>query len=300
MSKPYDATSKDIIETDPAGWVAFLGCRVEPGAVRLVDADVSTITAEADKVIRVEQPFPWILHLELQASRDELLPRRLFRYNALLHARHGLPVASVAVLLRTQADSRGMTGLLESASPIGTSLAFRYYVLKVWRRPADDFLNGPIGLLPLAPLGDVKQSALPALVERMRKRIAGRSDRPLAAKLWSASYVLMGLRYETALIESLLSGVRQMEESVTYQAILNRGVKKGRQEGQQEGRQEGQQEGAMVEARRMLLLAAQPKLGTPGKTIKNALDAIADVTRFEHLAARITTVSSWAELLKSK
>jgi hypothetical protein len=49
----------------------------------------------------------------------------------------------------------------------------------------------------------------------------------------------------------------------------------------------------------MLLLAAQPKLGAPGKPIRAALDAITDVTRFERLAARITTASSWSELLKS-
>jgi predicted transposase YdaD len=157
----------------------------------------------------------------------------------------------------------------------------------VWQRPADDFVNAPIGLVPLAPLADVRESALPSLVERMRKRIARRSHRPLAAKLWSASYVLMGLRYETALIESLLSGVRQMEESVTYQAIIRRGEKKGREQGLRE------------EALRMLLLAAQPKLGAPGKPIRAALDAITDVTRFERLAARITTASSWSELLKS-
>ena len=97
----------------------------------------------------------------------------------------------------------------------------------------------------------------------------------------------MGLRYETAWIESLLSGVRQMEESVTYQAIIRRGEKKGREQGLRE------------EALRMLLLAAQPKLGAPGKPIRAALDAITDVTRFERLAARITTASSWSELLKS-
>ncbi|HXD86614.1 MAG TPA: hypothetical protein VN641_08980 [Urbifossiella sp.] len=148
-------------------------------------------------------------------------------------------------------------------------------------------MNAPIGLVPLAPLADVRESALPSLVERMRKRIARRSHRPLAAKLWSASYVLMGLRYETAWIESLLSGVRQMEESVTYQAIIRRGEKKGREQGLRE------------EALRMLLLAAQPKLGAPGKPIRAALDAITDVTRFERLAARITTASSWSELLKS-
>lgn len=46
VSKIYDATSKDLIEIDPAGWVSFLGCPVDAADVRLVDADVSTVTAE--------------------------------------------------------------------------------------------------------------------------------------------------------------------------------------------------------------------------------------------------------------
>lgn len=292
MSKPYDATSKDLIETDPAGWVEFLGCRVEPSAVRLVDADVSTVTAEADKVIFVERPFPWILHLEFQASRDESLPQRLLRYNALLHERHEVPVASAAVLLRSQADAGSITGILESKTPIGTRLAIRYHVLKVWERPAEDFLTGPIGLIPLAPLADVKPSALPSVVERMRKRIAGRAARPLAAKLWSASYVLMGLRYQTTLIESLLGGVLQMEESVTYQAIIRRGEKKGREKGIREG--------AIKEAQKLLFIAAEPKFGIPNKAVRNAVGSITEISIIETIMSRLMTASTWAELLKSK
>jgi len=43
--------------------------------------------------------------------------------------------------------------------------------------------------------------------------------------LWTATYVLMGLKYPSAFTEQLLRGVRQMKESVTYQAILAEGVR---------------------------------------------------------------------------
>ena len=119
MSKPYDATSKDLIETDPAGWVTFLGCAADPSDVRLVDADVSTVTAEADKVIRVERPKPWLLHIELQSSRESGFGLRLLRYNSLLQYRHRLPVASVAVLMRQAADAGDLTGFHEVRPSIG-------------------------------------------------------------------------------------------------------------------------------------------------------------------------------------
>lgn len=121
MSKPYDATSKDLIETDPAGWVTFLGCPVPPGAVSLVDADVSTVTADADKVIRVDHPTPWLLHLEIQANTDDTLPRRVLWYNALLQHRHGLPVASVVVLLRPAGTLTGGCGRPRRSAPRGIS-----------------------------------------------------------------------------------------------------------------------------------------------------------------------------------
>lgn len=51
-----------------------------------------------------------------------------------------------------------------------------------------------------------------------------------AKELWSAAYILMGLRYERAMLQSLLRGVMNMKESVRYQAILEEGETKGKVE----------------------------------------------------------------------
>jgi len=45
--------------------------------------------------------------------------------------------------------------------------------------------------------------------------------------LWTATYVLMGLRYDLALAGELLKGVLAMEESVTYQEIIRKGEARG-------------------------------------------------------------------------
>ncbi len=68
----------------------------------------------------------------------------------------------------------------------------------------------------------------------------------LAADLWSAAFILMGLRYERALIQKLLQGVVTMKESVTYQAII--------EEGMAEGLAKGLAKGEIDEARKILLL----------------------------------------------
>jgi hypothetical protein len=63
----------------------------------------------------------------------------------------------------------------------------------------------------------------------------------------------MGLRYERALIQSLLQGVVTMKESVTYQAIL--------EEGEARGEAKGRAEGEAKEARKILLLLGRDQLG---------------------------------------
>ena len=301
MSKPYDATAKDLIETDPHGWVAFLGGAARPGAVGLIDADLSTVSTDTDKVIRVDEPYRWLLHLDIQTGSDSSLERRLLRYNALLHARHGVPVASAVVMLRKSGNMAWMTGRMPVAPPVGPAWEFRYQVVRVWERPAAEFLAGPLGLLPLAPLAGATAAELPSVVAGMRDRIAAETDRPLAAKLWAATYVLMGLKYNEAVIDTVLAGVMQMEESVTYQAILRRGMQDGMQQGiqqgMQQGIQQGIQQGSNQEAVRVLLRQGRKKFGPPTAAHEAALAAVTDLARLESLSEQLLDANTWDELL---
>jgi hypothetical protein len=81
VSKPYDVTAKALLERFPEPWLAYAGIK-PAGPVRVIDADLATVTAEADKVFRVQGPAPYLIDLESQASRDLTLPRRLWWYNA--------------------------------------------------------------------------------------------------------------------------------------------------------------------------------------------------------------------------
>lgn len=78
MSKRYDAILKHLPEEYPHDWALLAGVtRSEP--VTVIDADVSTVTAAADKVLRVGGSTPWLLHLEFQASYDTTLSKRLLK-----------------------------------------------------------------------------------------------------------------------------------------------------------------------------------------------------------------------------
>ena len=73
MTAPYPALNQVKY---PADWLNQLGL-IHGEPVRVINSDLSSVTAEADKVIRVEGPQPWLVHIELQAGYDRTLPRRL-------------------------------------------------------------------------------------------------------------------------------------------------------------------------------------------------------------------------------
>jgi predicted transposase YdaD len=105
----------------------------------------------------------------------------------------------------------------------------------------------------------------------------------------------MGLRYQNALVQTLLRGVVNMEESVTYQAILREGEARG----EARGEPKGEARGKAVEARKLLLLQGRTRFGEPSAEVVAALDALSDVGQLEQLAVRLLQVSSWEKLLRS-
>src|SRR5437868_5820726 len=111
MPHPYDASTKYLLQNRLADWLPLAG-RTSSARVEIIDADLATVTAAADRVLRVHESPPWLLHLELQSSRDPDLVSNLHVYNALLERRHGPSVRTVVVLLRRSADAPDLTGAL--------------------------------------------------------------------------------------------------------------------------------------------------------------------------------------------
>jgi predicted transposase YdaD len=168
-------------------------------------------------------------------------------------------------------------------------LIFRYQVVRVWQLPVETFLNGGLGILPLAPLSTVTENELPAVIAQMEQRIRAEATPEEAGTLWTAADVLMGLRYPRDLVAQLLQGVHGMKESVTYQAIVEEGKIEGKMEGKMEGKIEARQE--------VLLELGQKRFGTPDASTETAVRAIADLERLKQLSERLLDASSWEELL---
>ena len=287
MSKPYDATLKAMLETSPADWPRFLG--VTATSVELLDADVSTVTAATDKVLRLRSAEgDRIQHLDFQAGPDAAIPRRAHGYSALLEERHQLPVDTAVILLSRRANLTAINGLYQRSLP-GESepyLRFRYRVIRVWELPVEPLLQGGVGLLPLSPISAVPRRELPGVIARMKQRLEQETTPVAGAELWTATKLLMGLCYEPALVNLLLQGVMTMKESSTYREIVEEGIVKG------------EQQGRLGEARRMLVrIGTSHFKAAPREAEQAALDAILDVEKFEEMGDRMLQCRSWAELL---
>jgi predicted transposase YdaD len=165
----------------------------------------------------------------------------------------------------------------------------KHDILRVWQIPVERLLKGGLATLPLAFLSDVNPSDLPALVERIEHRLERRPERRLAPDVWTASFVLLGTRYTVALARQLLGRFSQMIESVTYQAIV--------EEGMREGMREGERQGELKGVRKTLLAQGHERFGAPSRKAAGTLQAINDLTRLEFLSRRILQVQSWEELL---
>lgn len=294
MSKPFDATLKELFELNPVDWAHFIGCPASNA--ELIDADVSTVTAASDKVIHVQDEPEWLLHVELQSSPDQTVPERCHFYSAALRRKHRLQVRSVVIVLRRPANLSNLTGLYEDQMEDEEEpyLTFRYRVIRLWERNVEEVLNGGIGVLPLAPLCNNAEEQIETILDTIAERFQSVQPQSRRNDLWVATSVLMGLRYERAFIGQLFQRIASMEDSVAYQMIMEKGVEKGIKEGIEQGKKVG----AVESLRHLLLLQATARFGEPAPEIQQQLQAMDDVEQLEQLGLRIQTVDSWEQLFQ--
>lgn len=299
MSKPFDATLNALIDLRADDWAAFLADRagVPPGPATAFDTDLS-VTAQADKVFRIDGPEPALVHLELESSSALGIPAELMRYNVLLGHQTGQPVHSVIMLLRPRANATDQTGVHRVVGPGGLIHQFHYSVIRVWEEPLAGFLGPAVGLAPLALLTNEAAADLPAAFGRLEQRLrAPDLSGKLTEELFLNTFVLGGLRYdETRLTDLYRSLSMTLEDSTTYQWIVRKGLQQGLQQGRQEGRQQGRQEGRSSEAQDLLLRQGTKRFGAE-PTAEPRLRAITDLDRLGRIADRILDATGWDDLL---
>lgn len=260
-----------------------------PLPVRLLNVDLSTVTAGTDIVFGLGDPLPEVVHIDAQAGPDAKKHSDLLAYHGLLHRQYQVPVHSILLLLRRQAAHGDQTGAIAYAPRPGHGkMDFGYEIVRLWEHPVERLLASGLATLPLAPLcklpaGLSDEEGIRWAVTWVVERLQRDGTPTLVQRLLTATFVLTGLRLDRSKVRALFQGVRAMRESDTYQAIPD------------EGREEGRAEGAQ----RILLHQACKKLGEPDETSRRTLLGITDLNRLDRLSERLLEVSTWQELLQT-
>ncbi len=83
----FDVSTKELVWDDPATWLDRFGIGPR-GPVEVIDSDITTLSAAADKVIRVGGSEPYLVNIEFQSSHETTLARTLWYRQVALDYRH--------------------------------------------------------------------------------------------------------------------------------------------------------------------------------------------------------------------
>lgn len=280
MATPFDAAAKDLIEMAPADWLAFLGQPRPPELVRVIDADLSaTVSTSTDKVIRVDDPEPWLLLIELQAAWDGDLPFDLLRRYALLRHRHRLPVSCAIVLLRPEANTSAMTGTFPQPDRLGRDWAFPFHLVRVWQIPAAELMRGPLSLLPFMPTTAVDQEAARPILSQVQDRLKRETTRAQYDRLWNATSILLALRFQADDLAGLRDYMNNIDIFDTSFAKLAMGM------------------GEVRQAQTVILRLGEKRFGPPPPEITAAIHGVQELNRLNTMIGRLLDAGSWSDLL---
>jgi hypothetical protein len=282
MAMTFDATLKDMGRDSPKGFLAAFDRRPSL-PVKLLNVDLSTVTTAADLILGLGEPLEEIIQLDFQSSAAAWKHADLMVYNALLFAHNHVPVHTVVILLRPEAAHSSLNGSIRYAPrPERGKMDFTYEVVRLWERPAEELLAADLGVAPLAMLGRLPEDlsledGLTAVAQRVMERLTNEAPPDRVKKLLTDAFLLTGLRVRRDVATRIFRGVRAMQESDTYLAILDEGQEKA--------------------TRKAILLVGEERLGPPEESVKAQLNNITDLDRLERMVRRAAKAAAWREIL---
>jgi hypothetical protein len=135
--------------------------------------------------------------------------------------------------------------------------------------------------LPLALVTDEAANRLPEVVRRIDERLAAEVAPDERKTLWTTAFLLMGLRYPPGMAAELLRGVREMEESSTYQWVIEKGMEKGGKKA----------------LKATLIDLGERRFGRPNTSATAVLNSVDDMDRLTRMTHRLLDAADWDDLL---
>jgi hypothetical protein len=173
-----------------------------------------------------------IIHIEFQKDKDEDMGLRTWEYNCATTILEKLPVHSYVIYLTEDGPIvQPPFRMVDAGKVIHT---FEYTNIFLWKMPPERLKQkGMEGLLPLLPLTKGAKDARDTIVHDMIAglRAAGKED------ILGLGYTCTGLVYKTEDDKQAIRRIfamfeSKLEDSWSYQEIIEKGVQKGIEEGE--------------------------------------------------------------------
>jgi predicted transposase YdaD len=276
MQTSFDSTFKVLVDHSPSDWARFLFDESLDSATT-VDTSLHETSEVVDRLIRLSHGgSEFIIHVEFHAGHSgNMIPNRLFHYNAAITKRYSLTAMSCVLILRREADSPEISESVVWAVPrFGDVHRFRYRPIRIWQEALQTFLIPGSSLAVAGVLSDFGELSLEEAGLQIRRCIDAVADLEIKERLLYHLVVLAGMRFNKRQAETIIGrNVSVLEKySVTLQYFIRR-----------------------AEAR-LLLESAKQIFGTPTPQIIEKVD---DATSEKLLAwtIRLRTAQSWNELI---
>lgn len=274
----YDNICKYLAEEYPTAFADWLLSEATTN-IQVLKTELSIEPIRADSLTLL-QTSNQILHLEFQTlpTSEPPLPFRMLDYWVRLKRQYRCDIEQVVLFLKSSNSEAVFTNQFED---INTT--HRYRVIRLWEEDPTPLLNNP-ALLPLATLA---KSDLPnALLEQVAAQVGMIEEPRRRGNLAACVTVLAGLRFDDNLVNQLFRE-EIMQESVTYQRILQKGLQQGQEQGKQQGRQE--------EARAMISRQLTRRFGIVAPEVREQINSLS-LTQLEDLGEALLDFSTTTDL----
>jgi hypothetical protein len=109
VATPFDVTLKELVRDFLPDYEQQFDLS-EFAPLRPLNVDLTTMSAATDVTLAHGDPPEEIVDINFQAGPDAKVPSRVLMYNGILHHRYQVPVHSILVLLRPEANLAAITG----------------------------------------------------------------------------------------------------------------------------------------------------------------------------------------------
>jgi hypothetical protein len=266
-----------------------------------------------DKLIRVQRkdgsPELLLIHVEVQAQRDDDLPRRMFRYLCRILDQFDQPPVSLAILADPNPSWRPGPYEYHLA---GASLVFQCGICKLAELDLEPLIaaGNPVARviqahrLAQGTSGDPKarRSGKLGMVRQLLE--SGMSDEEIREVMRAVHWLLalpegeeLGFREDVKQMEaSMQTKERSPYERIVWNEGLEMGLQQGLEKGLEKGLERGRMEGRLTAAREMLLEMVHARFGPCTGAFRTRIEAIQEEGQLLQLARVVLSASSLADL----